>query len=413
MKIGRVRICLSEIIVVLLFVFLLRGSTNTLEIYLKFALAFMWMFFAFVENQHAFSRMINNKLVIATVLYLIIRTFISMFISDDLSAPINYSLSLFVFFVGIFIMFYYYNRERQLNKLINVLLLIYFWYAIKAIVFYIQNPEAARIFREYQNSVTIGEGYGIAFGAAFVSVFFFSLFLNDTSRNRIRRVQYLLIVVIGAVLCFLVQASIIIYALFLGVCVDYVLYKYRKSKTSALGLFLLLMVVFFLFVFLKTEFYEFLISLNLSFKNAVTDRLAVLAKYALYQTESDAITGRVDVYFESIRMFLQHPLIGGASVFSYNELYRIGNHSTILDVFGRFGVIVGTLNSYIYVKYVCNLYNAKWYAAKGTIVCLLFMAILDPITQSSATALIFILVGLYNVLMMQNGDSYEESSRIR
>ena len=409
----KVRVCISEIITVLLFILVLRGSTNSIEIYLKIALAFLWFVFALLENKYAFMNMMNSKIIVAIVVYLLIRTIISVFISDSIITPINYSLSLVVYFIGIFMMCYYNNRNISVCKLVNILLIIYLWYAIKATIFYLQNPEAARVFSDYQDSVTIGEGYGIAFGAAFLSVFVFALLLNDSKSKKIQKAQYILVIVVGIIVCMLVQSSIIIYALVLGLCVDFIIYKCRKSNASAVGVIFIIIVIFVLFFLYKTDFYELLIRLNISFKNAITDRLAVLARYALYKTESDALTGRVDVYFESIRMFFQHPIIGAASEYSYSELYQIGNHSTILDVFGRYGFVAGVMNVYIYIKYVNDLYLSKHYASKGCLVCLMFMAVLDPITQASAAALIFLLVGMFNVMILQSGDSDEENTCFR
>ena len=106
------------------------------------------------------------------------------------------------------------------------------------------------------------------------------------------------------------------------------------------------------------------------------------------------------MYLQSIQSFFKHPIIGAAIETTYYGLKLIGDHSTILDEFARYGFLLGFFNLYIFIKPYMRLYFSNSGRAFGAAITLILISIFNPITQSTATAIIFLYIGMIEILII-------------
>ncbi|WP_300453195.1 hypothetical protein [Fusobacterium sp.] len=403
---------LSMYVLLLLFIFLMRGVSTTIETFYKIGLSFLWIVFATYEKKDKMKKTLSTKLSIFVMLFILLKLVINLFISDNFSEPINSAISSLSFYVGIFVVQYYYfrycceNNKNNISKvrdLVIGLTMIYIFYCIKAIIFYRENPGAGRIFKEFQNRIAIGNGYGLAFGAAVLASYSIGIYMLINSYRKIKRIKIILIILIllSSLICFYIQSSIVIYSMLIGTTFN--LFFARKIISLKKNFFLLIIFLFLSFIIIvnKENILEFILSIvNQLERNAVIDRIKVVLNYFLYGTQSIAISGRKFVYLQSIQSFFKHPIIGAAIETTYYGLKLIGDHSTILDEFARYGFLLGFFNLYIFIKPYMRLYFSNSGRAFGAAITLILISIFNPITQSTATAIIFLYIGMIEILII-------------
>lgn len=388
---------LLDLNLLILVIFLLRGTSNNIEMYLRWGLSFLWLLLAYINNPRVFVRTISKKHIIGLLAYIILKTICNIICANSVSTAIGGSISMIPFYIGIVAADYYDNEDNDAGNVIKIFLVLYIYYCIKAIAFYIQNPNAARMFYMYRSSVAIGSGYGLAFAAAIVGAYCVGIlkyhYRSDAFWNS--KAFVIFVLVISIIVCISVRSTITILAMIIGMLVNAFMtisQNEKRNRKKILSLFLILLFVLLLYAN-KDLIANWLISLDNN-TNPVNQRLAVIGRYILYQQESIAISGRVNVYMQSIEAFLRNPIFGAFISTPYESLSLIGNHSSLLDELGRYGIFIGVLHLGIYTTYIKSTNFAKRNSAYGAYISLLLIALFDPISQSSASITIFFLVVL-------------------
>lgn len=400
---------ISMYVLLLLFVFLMRGASSRVDLIARVGFTYLWFAVAAIEDKMVMMKMLSTKLSICTITYIFIKLLINMCISNNISEPINSAITSFSFYVGIFAVQYYYFKYKngkniwKMNSLIAWMTLIFIYYCLKSIKFYIDNPGAGRVFKEVQDLAAVGNGYGIAFGAAVAASYFAGIYMvirKEKSQKKIS-LGLLFLTILGITVCFYIQSSIVIYSAIIGVIFNIVFARKNVDVTKSVITFIFLSVILGIIVSHKEEIiYSVLTWVNNMERNAVIDRVNVIGNYILYGTKSVAITGRQAVYIQSIENFLRNPIFGASTHTTYHEMRLIGDHSTFLDDFGRFGILLGILNVYVFLKPFKQHYFSRSKHAYGAVITLILIAIFDPITQSTATAIIFMYVCMIESVIM-------------
>jgi len=118
---------------------------------------------------------------------------------------------------------------------------------------------------------------------------------------------------------------------------------------------------------------------------------------------------RLNVYQESISIFINNPIFGiifyPLAVNASGELIAFGQHSQILDTLALFGILIGLLQLYIYVKPLKDRITVglKKYDifAITIMISFLIVSVFNNVTPSIGFAVLFIYPTISEIIKKQ------------
>ncbi len=397
------------------FVLLMRGLES--EMYLTFAFMLMWAYIAFLTDIGSFSNALKNKNMIFVYIYLIY-VFIISFILEGIVTSIGFILSQLSIFVGIF-MFNYYKSKYSIKgfkRLLGIVLIIWVYYCIKALIFYSRNPNAARQIisgnGDEFGAITIGEGYGLAFGCAILGVYLFSLIKVTQFKNN-KGVN--IIAVLVTVICFFISlktgSTITLLAMIAGlifsVYFNIGLKRSKPNKNSSIRIIIsnisILSLLLLLAVNLKT-LGQWLISLSSLFSSdLLASRIEQIGIKLLTGSSEGTLGARELLYNKSINTFLDNPLFGTSIEYGLRMNPLLGGHSELFDNIARLGligIVPFLLIFFVFIKNERKSYNN--YTSGAYIITLLIMFILNPFNFPQAHFVLFFIIPSIGLLVSKS-----------
>ena len=321
------------------------------NIYLLTIMIILWLGIAILYDSKTISYIFLKKWYIWTYLWILI-----LFIYFCLKhADFSFSYIMYIFCFGIGI--YYINKnDVKAAIIISCMCIVYFliiaFTTLKAYTFV---PGLSRILANGDKSVIIKRGAGAymtPFIAGYDAIYGFSelsvIILFCVLKKRMPKILkvilsgvafFLMIVVIKAEYLFAVMITFI--GLFL---VLFSVINNIKIKIITIGISLLSILVFFIF----GQYICSWLAVNISINN-FSIRLKEMANLFARNSYSEGtdIGERFSLYSISILNFFEAPIFGKGTGILFKTF---GNHSTILDILAKYG-IVGGVPLFIYYIY--------------------------------------------------------------
>ncbi len=390
-----------SLLIIIPFIFALMEGDSLSFGYLNFALYGLWIITAAFENVTALKKALSNRIALVAFGYILWRTLLSLLNCDSAISVIGMSLNLLTFFSGTVIAPYYINRNKNLNLFFYICASVYLFYCIKGILFYIANPEAARLYTAHEFETTVAGGYGLGFGVSLITVYLWGIFLRSKQEGLSFKhaILILLVVCSGIYLCYLIRSTIILLATVIGILYQLMVHAKSIKVQSKKNIYqLLIFIAVIVAVFNWKIIAEGFIEANQVEKNATTDRLAVIGEYLLFGTESDTITGRTNLYGDAIYALMESPILGKSLSVKYEDMNKVmKGHSAILDPFGAYGLLGGILCFLAYWRLFKSMKYRKQCHLSGVVVTWFIFAMFNPIPQSSAGCLIFLMLPFLDI----------------
>jgi len=323
------------------------GATYSWFRYFSLGLFFAWVASTLlVSASHGISApprlALQDKAGIALLLFLIY--FAAMGIHD--AAPlyvIRTTGSYLLTFSPLIIFQYYYNKS--VDQLLQIGLTaagVVVAYTAANLVFFASNPFVARAIASQQpvHGIFLGAGYYVAFAAAIGGVFLFELWKHQRHKTLLRRLSFLLLLLMSVAVVALAGSTITMVAMACGIALSMILRnKNRVANVIFVIIFLLLLPT------IRTIVGGLIVSLDSHPYGIVATRVREVGDMILFGTTSGSgIDARGDTLLRSITVFLDHPILGiGYLIGNDPSLAKLqfdfGDHSEIFDLLAMHGVL--------------------------------------------------------------------------
>lgn len=318
-------------------------------------------------------------------------------------------IALYIIVICFLMNYYYRNRWHELSGLVPLVLILLIIYNTRTVQALLTDPTLARkIVRNDEEIYAylrkgIG-GYSLIYPQVVIFPAIFAWIRKAFRHHKVFftigavwLVSYVLLLA-NAGYATAIAASVIGLALLL-------FYRGKNAVPAvliALGLFVAVMMM----IVNVDSFRNFLLT---TFEGtSVEKKINDLMLSAESGAAEGSIYARIKAYTGSFDTILQYPLIGGL----WNA--SGGGHSAILDIFAKYGVLGG----YIYVTMLTSVpkYYKECYPssniraiANATLVCILFVAVLDSCTYAFFGMILIVQPLLYEDIMKWSGRQYENS----
>ena len=167
--------------------------------------------------------------------------------------------------------------------------------------------------------------------------------------------------------------------------------------------------IILLFVLLYLGFYFFIDDFLALLGDKNANKILEILEFFNSNTLGVNSEARLNVYQESISIFINNPIFGiifyPLAVNSFGELIAFGQHSQIIDTFALFGIVIGLLQLYIYVKPLKDriTIGLKKYDifAITIMISFLIVSVFNNVTPSIGFAVLFIYPTISEVMKKQ------------
>ncbi len=398
----------------------ISGYSSQIHNYVLVVLFAAWVFFAFVEDTKAFNRAVSNKTIIWVILFIIYYFFTSL-VHGDLINTIEYIVK-YVLLFSCVIQYKYYkirNNWKEQTFIVVTTLMVWLFFAIKAIAFYIAVPSAARVLASdfYAfDAVAIGGGYAIAFGSAILSVYFFERYINGKIRNKWLRLAFLAVVFILFFLLIKTESTLTLISAAVGMVVALIRKIWRsngaKNNLNRVLLTIVLVSISLFVLFNIQNIGEWIIEATKDgTSNMILRRFNRVGQKMAYSntgtTYENYVDERISYVTQSWKTFLKNPIIGigfkSGNIFANLEKNGLGTHSALCDLLAQHGVIGAFPFIMFFVK---GLKQESWVYYNTYIITMLFMIVVNPFEYFHAYAAMFTLIPMLELFV-------ERSNRIR
>lgn len=407
---SRRKVGISAIVYLLYISYYISGYSSFLHNYIYVVSYSLWILAAIFEDSSSFSKAFGNKTVIWALLFLFY-FFITSLSHGNLVNTLEYIAKYLMLFSCV-LQFKYYEIRRNIREIKFIVvssLLVWLYFAIKAILFYIAVPSAARTlasdFYAFDN-IAIGGGYAIAFGSAILCVFLFELLINNKKRYKgILRLIILCLVLILFYLLIKTESTLTLISCSLGIILAIVrkFWRNEKCKNDLKKVIIVFLLIFsFLVIVLNIhEIGEWIVKVTRDgIDNTIIRRFNRIGQKMVFSGSSyeNYVDERFGYIAQSWNTFLKNPIIGigfrNGNIFSNLKKNGLGMHSAICDLLAQHGILGALLFIMFFVK---GLKKECWVYYNTYIFTMLFMAFVNPFDYFHAYFALFTLIPMINI----------------
>lgn len=278
-------------------------------------------------------------------------------------------------------------------------------FSLSAISFYTINPSAARILAaDYYafDSIAIGGGYSIAFGASILSVYFFEMILRRKNLERKYFWAFVFLFVLFEILLIKTESTTTLIANIFGILMGIIVKMYNSGKGRIENKILIsaVIIITFLVVVLNiNEIGKFIVDITANgTDNVLIRRFNRIGQKMQYQGVGAGYTNYVDERFGTIskswNTFLQNPVFGVGykcgNIFSRLEEFGVGTHSEFVDVLAQYGFV----GFFFWIMFISSAikYQNNSFKCNGWKATLLIMLIFNPFRSFHGYVAAFFLI---------------------
>lgn len=302
-------------------------------------------------------------------------------------------LSQFQFFIFLFfiILFTLYQDsdciEIDLSYIITFAMLLYIVWNITSIIGLSTIPNAMRLLAKsndetnYLLRIGIG-GFGYLYSLLIMFPVGLSIFMNKTCRQ-INRMIALVFLISTVWLVFISQYFLSMLLIFF---IPVIMVIFRIHNTAIRILLIILIIFFIILIFINAaEIINFLRSINPA--RSIDEKLRSMYEmlYSGVSVNNSEFSVRYERYQKSFFTILTHPVFGSWNV------SETGHHSFWLDFFAQFGIPVGSLLIYLFVKPFRTANMFKSTVVKTSFLILVIMLFLNQIALVFGTVMFLII----------------------
>lgn len=405
-RIANNKIGLSAIVFIIYSLYYISGYSGPMHNYIIVALFLIWNFIAAIEDIRAYNYAVGSKVFLWLFLFLLYY-FFSSFIIADLVYTLEYVIIYFCLY-GTAIQYRYYyfrNSQKEIRTIIYMLIMGFVIFSLSAISFYTINPSAARILAaDYYafDSIAIGGGYSIAFGASILSVYFFEMILRRKNLERKYFLAFVFLFVLFEILLIKTESTTTLIANIFGILMGIIVKMYNSGKGRIENKILIsaVIIITFLVVVLNiNEIGKFIVDITANgTDNVLIRRFNRIGQKMQYQGVGAGYTNYVDERFGTIskswNTFLQNPVFGVGykcgNIFSRLEEFGVGTHSEFVDVLAQYGFV----GFFFWIMFISSAikYQNNSFKCNGWKATLLIMLIFNPFRSFHGYVAAFFLI---------------------
>lgn len=297
--------------------------------------------------------------------------------------------------------------ERMIDKaggisekdIVRRLLIIWFAMVIISVVFYIQNPSAARILAANGDAYagTLIGGYPLSYGSGLLCVAFFGSYMH-CKNNKKKKLMLLAGCIMLLVLVYLTESTLTTFATAVGLLVAFVTNtKAKEKKKVAYYMFLLgviVMAALFVYSQIESNITSIIAWLNTKSDVLIYRRIREIFNSVFLDVKSRHYSERTGLVSESLKLFAKSPLIGHGykygNVFSAGKAYGIGNHSEFFDCLAKYGIIGSMPLFLLYYKSMRQIAKQNL----GVLASFVMMISFNPFITFASSLVVFIIIPL-------------------
>lgn len=293
---------------------------------------------------------------------------------------------------GMMAIFYFLNDFSYIQRLFPIFLVCLIIFSFTTMQGIYDNPYAARIANSewlenrFEGNEMVGL-YGYIYMCVFIQPMLLQLLLKKHHLGRYTDVLVKIVFIENFVMIMISGYMIAIFCM-LGSCLLLWILDQRSVAMKSL-----IAILFFLFVFFYQDIikatFSFLIG-RLSDNPVYAQKLIDFQQLFLYGDFGGyTVEGRFSNYNHSFQTILQFPVFGSYFFGTPGG----GGHSAFLDVFGKFGLLIGLMYSYLFLKVPHRIgYRMKRWEALDYILVLLtvILGLTDPFFQEMGIAVFFV-----------------------
>ena len=357
----------------------------------------IWIVFALIANWNAFAKAITDKVVVASLVFPIVMLINSVF-REDIVFEKRCILDVVCILIG---RYYYFSRDYKKSTFLVNIMMAYLMIISIVTVFQLRtNSNIARLMASdltasYATPFT--GGYGSVYCLVFLLIALFGVVvLRWEKRKNITR----FIPLLAAYAFFILRAQYVMAVLITFVGFLLVFFNQNKKATAVtIFLFFLALIVYFFSGFHISNLL-FRIAENFpvtSFFHTRLIQLGNLMKSVSNGSIANVGQGkwiRFEIYKTTFDAFIKNPLWGIGN----QNISEIGNHSSILDLFGGFGLLSGSviLLSKLYMLLKIKIASGNRYRYVQSIISGLFVLfmLINNADRNEFTLVIFGLIPL-------------------
>ena len=293
---------------------------------------------------------------------------------------------------GMMAIFYFLNDFSYIEKLFPFLLIALIIFSFTTMQGIFDNPYAARIANSewlenrFEGNEMVGL-YGYIYMCVFIQPMLLQLRLKRIHLGKFTDVL-IRIVFIENFIMIMVSGYMIAIFCMLGSC----LLLWILNQRSVVMKFLIV-ILFVLFVFYYQNIIEGIFSFligRLSNNPVYAQKLIDFQQLFLYGDFTGyTVEGRFSNYYHSLQTILEFPVFGSY----FSGVPGGGGHSSFLDVFGKFGLLIGLMYSYLVLKvpHRIGCRTKRWEALDYILLLLmLIFGLADPFFQEMGIAVFFV-----------------------
>lgn len=410
---ARQGIGFSVILYLIYATYYISGYSSRNHNYVIIGLFAIWIFMALIEDIKSFDMALKNKTVIWCVLFVFYYFFTSLAYGDIVNT-MEYIARYIMLFACVFQYKYYTARNRvgELKLVAVSTLIVWVFFAIKAIAFYISVPSAARIlasdFYAFDN-VAIGGGYAIAFGSAILCVFLFEQLINKRVFKNSLKLLFFAYVIVLFYLLIKTESTLTLIACSVGMIISVTKKMWRHDgKNNNLKILFLTILYISIFIAVLVNFQEigeWIVEVTKGgVDNVITRRFNRIGEKMAYSatglTRSNYVDERWGYVVQSWNTFCNNPIIGiglkSGNIFSNLQSNGFGAHSAVFDLLAQHGIL-GSIPFIMF--FITGLRKECKVRYNSYIATLLFMAVVNPLEYFHVYVAIFTLIPIIDILI--------------
>lgn len=413
-NIGQEKIGISILIFVLYNIYYISGNNGPAHNYIIIALFMLWNVIAILENSTAYFNAIMNKTIGFLALFLLFYFISSIFVAEFIYT-MEY-IMVFLTFYGVVIQYNYYyyrNNIRDIQLGVASIFLSFIIFAIKAILFYIDNPSAARILAgNYYafDMLAIGGGYAIAFGSAILIAFLFEMLINYKYKGSKLQVPVIIAIIILFYLLIQTESTITILSAVIGMVFAIIRKLFNGKKQTrnlvrrVLASLLIIVIAIVVLFNINNIGRQIMHMTSNSMDNVLSRRVYRIAEKMYYLgTDIDSenyVNVRWNTVKESWETFVANPLLGigykCGNIFSSLQNNGVGTHSEFADMLAQHGII-GSFGFFAFLISALNRQSKKC-NCRAFLLTLIMMMLLNPFRYFHGYIVIFFLIPMLDHL---------------